>query len=88
MGAYAAPCGLVARQTMASRTEQPRVVIEMPYNDALRLSYMARFPQAEQPMDWVIADTVDAAIHRAERAAGDFSSRVNDQEGVRRPPSL
>ena len=73
---------------MASRIEQPRVIIELPYDDALRLSYMARFPQTERPMDWVVADTVDASIHRAERAAGDCSSRVNDQEGVRRPPCL
>lgn len=59
------------------------VTIVLPYDEALRLSFMARFPAGRGPIDRGsrherdridadnrIADKVDAAIKRAEESGG------------------
>jgi hypothetical protein len=47
----------------------PDVTITLPYEDALRLSYMAQWPATRQEGDQRIADTVNRALMAVEDEA-------------------
>lgn len=52
-------------------SDDPTVTITLPYERALRLSFMARYPATVRAGDGVIADAVDEAIEVVERSMAD-----------------
>jgi hypothetical protein len=58
----------MAERSVGSNAQPLTVTIVVSYEEALRLSYMARFPGNDRAGDEEISRKVDAAIDRAEEA--------------------